>query len=99
MQAARRLMLLPLALLIAGGWLVWHARGLGWPDNLLLIPAVLVQAVFVNALFGAMHESVHYGSFRTRWAADLLAFSVRGDPERRVRVGGVVTAVLPAPKV
>ena len=63
-----------LALLIAGGWLVWHARGLGWPDNLLLIPAVLVQAVFVNALFGAMHESVHYGSFRTRWAADLLAF-------------------------
>ena len=63
-----------LALLIAGGWLVWHARGLGWPDNLLLIPAVLAQAVFVNSLFGAMHESVHYGSFRTRWAADLLAF-------------------------
>ena len=28
----------------------------------------------MNALFGAMHESVHYGSFKTRWMADLLAF-------------------------
>jgi len=27
-----------------------------------------------ESLFGAMHESVHYGSFKTRWMADLLAF-------------------------
>ena len=33
-----------------------------------------LQGIFVNALFGAMHESVHYGSFKTRRAADLLAF-------------------------
>lgn len=58
-----------LALLVAGGWMVWHARGTWW-----IVPAVLAQAVFVNCLFGAMHESVHYGSFKTRWAADLLAF-------------------------
>ena len=58
-----------LALLIAGGWLVLATRGTWW-----LAPALLLQAVFVNSLFGAMHESVHYGSFRTRWAANLLAF-------------------------
>jgi fatty acid desaturase len=58
-----------LALLFAGGWLVLAARGTWW-----MAPALLLQAIFVNALFGAMHESVHYGSFKTRWAADLLAF-------------------------
>lgn len=58
-----------LALLVAGGWLVLATRGTWW-----LAPALLLQGIFVNALFGAMHESVHYGSFRTRWAADLLAF-------------------------
>lgn len=58
-----------LALLVAGGWLVWQTRGSWW-----VIPAVLLQAVFVNSLFGAMHESVHYGSFKTRWLADLVAF-------------------------
>jgi len=36
--------------------------------------ALLVQGIFINTLFGAMHESVHYGSFKTRWMADVLAF-------------------------
>ncbi|MFI5000079.1 MAG: hypothetical protein ACHQK9_09385, partial [Reyranellales bacterium] len=58
-----------LALLIAGGWLVLVARGSWW-----IVPALGLQGVFVNALFGAMHESVHYGSFKTRWLADVLAF-------------------------
>ena len=58
-----------LALLVAGGWLVLATRGTWW-----VVPALLLQAVFVNTLFGAMHESVHYGSFKTRWLADLLAF-------------------------
>ena len=58
-----------LALLIAGGGLVLATRGTWW-----VVPALLAQAVFVNTLFGAMHESVHYGSFKTRWMADLLAF-------------------------
>jgi fatty acid desaturase len=58
-----------LALLVAGGGLVLLARGTWW-----LLPALLLQGIFVNALFGAMHESVHYGSFRTRRLADLLAF-------------------------
>ncbi len=58
-----------LALLIVGGWLVLATRGTWW-----LVPALLAQAVFVNTLFGAMHESVHYGSFKTRWMADVLAF-------------------------
>jgi fatty acid desaturase len=58
-----------LLLLIAGGWAVLAARGTWW-----LVPALLVQGLLVNALFGAMHESVHYGSFKTRWLADLLAF-------------------------
>lgn len=59
-----------LACLIAGGWLVLATRGT-W----FVVPALLLQGVFVNSLFGAMHESVHYGSFKTRWLADLLAFS------------------------
>jgi fatty acid desaturase len=58
-----------LALLIAGGWAILETRGSWW-----VVPALLAQAVFVNTLFGAMHESVHYGSFRTRWLADVLAF-------------------------
>jgi fatty acid desaturase len=58
-----------LALLVAGGWLVLEARGTWW-----LLPALLLQGILVNALFGAMHESVHYGSFKTRRFADLLAF-------------------------
>jgi fatty acid desaturase len=56
-------------LLIAGGWLVLATRGTWW-----LVPALLVQGILINALFGAMHEAVHYGAFRTRWACDLLAF-------------------------
>ena len=57
------------ALLIAGGTLVLATKGSWW-----VVPALLAQGIFVNALFGAMHESVHYGSFKTRWMADLLAF-------------------------
>jgi fatty acid desaturase len=67
--AGARQTLAHVALLVAGGWLVLETRGTGW-----VAPALLLQAFFVNALFGAMHESVHYGSFRTRRAADLLAF-------------------------
>ena len=58
-----------LALLVLGGWLVLATRGTWW-----VVPALLLQAVFVNTLFGAMHESVHYGSFKTRRFADILAF-------------------------
>lgn len=58
-----------LALLVAGGWLVLATRDTGW-----VLPALLLQGIFVNALFGALHESVHYGSFKTRPLADLLAF-------------------------
>ena len=58
-----------LAFLVAGGWLVLATRGTWW-----VVPALFVQGIFVNALFGAMHESVHYGSFRSRRAADVLAF-------------------------
>jgi fatty acid desaturase len=58
-----------LALLMAGGGLVLAVRGTWWA-----LPALLLQGIFVNALFGAMHESVHYGSFKKRWACDVLAF-------------------------
>jgi len=58
-----------LALLVAGGWLVLATKDTWW-----VVPALLVQGLFVNSLFGAMHESVHYGSFKTRWMADVLAF-------------------------
>jgi fatty acid desaturase len=57
------------ALLVAGGWLVLATKDTWW-----VLPALLVQGLFVNSLFGAMHESVHYGSFKTRWMADVLAF-------------------------
>jgi fatty acid desaturase len=57
------------ALLVAGGSLVLATRGTWW-----VLPALLLQGIFVNALFGAMHESVHYGSFKTRRACELLAF-------------------------
>jgi len=56
-------------LLVAGAMLIFETMGSWW-----LAPALVLQAVFVNSLFGAMHESVHYGSFRTRRLADLLAF-------------------------
>src|SRR5471030_1254100 len=58
-----------LTLLVAGGWLVLETRGTWW-----VLPALVLQGIFINALFGAMHESVHYGSFRTRRLADVLAF-------------------------
>ena len=58
-----------LAFLIAGGWLVLASRGTWW-----VVPALFAQGIVVNCLFGAMHESVHYGSFRNRRAADVLAF-------------------------
>jgi fatty acid desaturase len=67
--AGARQTLAHVALLVAGGALVLETRGTWW-----VAPALLLQALFVNALFGAMHESVHYGSFKTRRAADLLAF-------------------------
>ena len=57
------------ALLVLGGWAILLTRDSWW----VVIP-LLAQAVFINALFGAMHESVHYGSFKTRWMADVLAF-------------------------
>jgi fatty acid desaturase len=57
------------ALLVLGGAAILLTRGTWW-----VIGPLIAQAVFVNALFGAMHESVHYGSFRTRWMADALAF-------------------------
>lgn len=58
-----------LLLLVVGGWLVLETRGTWW-----IVPALLLQAILVNALFGAMHEAVHYGAFRTRWMNDVLAF-------------------------
>lgn len=58
-----------LSLLVAGGSLVLAALGTWWT-----VPALLLQGVLINALFGALHESVHYSSFKTRWMADLLAF-------------------------
>ena len=58
-----------LYLLVAGAVLIFETMGSWW-----IVPALLLQAVFINTLFGAMHESVHYGSFRTRWIADVLAF-------------------------
>ncbi len=58
-----------LLLLVLGGWLVLETRGTWW-----VAPALLLQAILVNALFGALHEAVHYGAFKTRWMNDVLAF-------------------------
>ena len=58
-----------LALLVLGGAAILYTRGTWW----VVLP-LIAQAFFVNSLFGAMHESVHYGSFKTRWMADVLAF-------------------------
>ena len=58
-----------LALLVLGGAAILATRHTWW----VVLP-LIAQAFFVNSLFGAMHESVHYGSFRTRWMADWLAF-------------------------
>ena len=67
--AGARQTLAHLGLLVAGGWLVLETRGTWW-----VAPALLLQAIFVNSLFGALHESVHYGSFRSRRLCDLLGF-------------------------
>ena len=58
-----------LFLLVAGAVLILEAMGTWW-----LVPALVLQAVFINTLFGAMHESVHYGAFRLRRLNDVLAF-------------------------
>ena len=58
-----------LALLVLGGAAILYTRDSWW----VVLP-LIAQAFFVNSLFGAMHESVHYGSFKTRWMADVLAF-------------------------
>ena len=58
-----------LLLLVAGGWLVLETFGTWW-----VLPALLLQGILVNALFGALHEAVHYGAFKTRWMNDVLAF-------------------------
>ena len=58
-----------LFLLVAGAILIFETMGSGW-----LVLALVLQAVFINALFGAMHESVHYGAFRMRRLNDVLAF-------------------------
>jgi len=58
-----------LLLLVLGGWLILETRGTWW-----VAPALLLQAILVNALFGALHEAVHYGAFKTRWLNDVLAF-------------------------
>ena len=56
-------------LLIAGTILIRETMGTWW-----LALALVLQAVFVNALFGAMHEAVHYGAFRYRRLNHVLAF-------------------------
>ena len=58
-----------LFLLVAGSVLIFEAMGSWW-----LLAALVLQAVFINSLFGAMHESVHYGAFRMRRLNDVLAF-------------------------
>ncbi len=50
-----------LFLLVAGSIMIFESMGTWW-----LVLALLLQAVFINALFGAMHEAVHYGAFRMR---------------------------------
>src|SRR4029079_9145776 len=57
------------ALLVAGGWLVLLTK-----EPRGGVPALPLHGRFVHSVVGAMHESVHYGSFKTRWMADLLAF-------------------------
>lgn len=56
-------------LLGLGGWLVLETRGTWW-----VLPALLAQGLLINALFGALHEAVHYSAFKTRWMNDVLAF-------------------------
>lgn len=56
-------------LLVAGSMMIFKTMGTWW-----LALALLLQACFVNSLFGAMHESVHYGAFRFRPLNDVLAF-------------------------
>jgi fatty acid desaturase len=58
-----------LYLLVAGSVLIFETMGTWW-----LALALVLQAVFINSLFGAMHESVHYGAFRVRRLNDVLAF-------------------------
>ncbi len=56
-------------LLVAGAIGIYETMGTWW-----LALALVLQAVFVNSLFGAMHESVHYGAFRYRPLNNVLAF-------------------------
>jgi fatty acid desaturase len=58
-----------LYLLVAGSVLIFETMGTWW-----LALALVLQGVFINSLFGAMHESVHYGAFRLRRLNDVLAF-------------------------
>jgi len=57
------------ALLAGGGTLVHLVWGTWW-----ILPAWLLQGIFVMALFAPMHECVHYTAFRTRALNDVAAF-------------------------
>jgi fatty acid desaturase len=49
------------AVLLAGGWLIWLTRGTWW-----MLPAMLLHGFAVVALFAAMHECTHYTAFASR---------------------------------
>ncbi|MBU0726772.1 MAG: fatty acid desaturase [Alphaproteobacteria bacterium] len=42
--------------------LIWQAG-----ETLWLLPAMLLQGLFLIALFATIHETVHYTAFKTRW--------------------------------
>lgn len=67
-QGALRLAI-HVALLAVGALLVRLTWGTWW-----IVPAWLLQGVFVMALFAPMHECIHYTAFRTRWINEIVAF-------------------------
>jgi fatty acid desaturase len=60
-----------LAGIALAGWLVFRAQG-SW----LLVPAMVMQGLFIVTLFAALHESVHYTAFRSRKLNELIGWLV-----------------------
>lgn len=56
-----------------GSAIVWATSGTVW-----MVPAMLLQGLFLVSLFAPMHECVHQTAFASRWANDLCAFLAGG---------------------
>lgn len=58
-----------LGLIGLSSYAIWRSQGTLW-----LLPAMLVQGLFLVSLFATIHETVHYTAFKSRRANDIVGW-------------------------